>query len=337
MRKLVTIREISEILPIQNADSIECVVVGGWKVVVRKNTFQPNDLCVFFEIDSVLPMKEEYEFLRNSCWVKTDFVEGFRIKTVKLRGQISQGLVIPLSEYPEDIRNLPVGSDLTDILEVVKWDPPVSMYTTGDVSGLFPSFIPKTDQERIQNLDLSELRAMNTTWEVTEKLEGSSMTVYVNRDDYGVCSRNYKLSENLSGLSVQWTIVKQLDLIQKLMDSHLNLAIQGELIGPKVQGNHYKLRTYEFRVFDIYNIDSGSKVSSAERIELCRKFGLSHVPVVSDRYTLNTITMDFLIEWADSTSMINPGVNREGLVFKSIDNPDISFKVISNLYLMGEK
>jgi RNA ligase (TIGR02306 family) len=334
-RKLVSIREISEIIPIPNADAIEVIAVDGWKVVAKKGEFLPGDLCVYFEIDSVLPIQDRYEFLRKCCYVNKEFVEGFRLKTAKLRGQISQGLVLPISAFPEDMSK-EIGTDLTDYLGVIKWDPPLPLSLTGLALGHFPSFIPKTDQERIQNIDPDTFRKYQSehTWEVTEKLEGTSTTYYWNNGHFGVCTRNLELQDTED--SAQWSIAKNYGLMEFLKKLNRNIAIQGELIGPGIQSNYYGGKQKDFYVFDIFDIDTGSKLNSCERLEIwgeLSNLSISHVPVISDNYKLPN-NVEQLIQFADGISEINGYSNREGLVFKSMTDGSTSFKVISNKYLL---
>lgn len=176
MRKLASIRTIAEIRPIPGADLIELAIVDGWQCVVKKGEFSPGDPCCYIEIDSVLPVRPEYEFLRKGCHRKAEWLpggEGFRIKTVKLRGQISQGLALPITTDHDE------GEDVTDALGIVLWDPPVSANLRGQARGNFPSYIPKTDQERAQNClrKLTESYG-DHTFEATLKLDGSSCTIY---------------------------------------------------------------------------------------------------------------------------------------------------------------
>ena len=202
MRKLASIRQIAEIKPHTNADALELAIVDGWQCVVKKGEVRPGDFVVYFEVDSVLPINPLFEFLRKSCYVKKDWLpagEGFRLKTIKLRGEISQGLVLPLETVFPTATGLPVlGQDVTEILGVVKWDPPMPAQLQGLARGVFPSFIQKTDQERIQNVweEVKE-KYDDVTFEVTIKLDGSSCTYYHNEGDVGVCSRNLNL--NLEG------------------------------------------------------------------------------------------------------------------------------------------
>lgn len=335
-RKLASIRKISAINPIPNAEAIEVVTVDGWKVVSKKGEFSPGDLCVYFEIDSVLPVQNRYEFLRKCCFVSKEFVEGFRLKTTKLRGQISQGLVLPISDFPEDMPK-EIGTDLTDYLGVVKWDPPLPLSLTGSVLGLFPSFIPKTDQERIQNIDSETYReyVTNHTWEVTEKLEGTSTTYYWNNGHFGVCSRTLELKPAVD--SAQWDIAKKYRLIDFLENLGRNIAIQGELIGPGIQNNHYDLRIKDFYVFDIFDIDTGTKLNSKDRLDLWDKLsnlGIKHAPVIYFGDYVIPENLEELISYADGNSLINDNKLREGLVFKSTIDSSVSFKVISNKYLL---
>jgi tRNA-binding EMAP/Myf-like protein len=147
-RKLASIRTITDIQPIPNADSIEVVSIGGWKVVSKKGEYNVGDMCVYCEIDSFLPVLPQYEFLRKSSYKKmSDGTEGFRLKTIKLRGQVSQGLVLPISILPEG-KTLFEGMDVTDVLSITKYEPPIPASLSGQVKGHFPSFLQKTDEER---------------------------------------------------------------------------------------------------------------------------------------------------------------------------------------------
>src|SRR5438067_2333611 len=152
MRKLASIQTVSAVEPILNADAIEKIRVLGWWVVVKKGEFKPGDKVVYCEIDSLLPEKAEFEFLRPNCYkaAQSDATgvvtlpPGFRIKTIKLRGQVSQGICFPLSVLPEGAPT-DEDADVTDALCVRKWEPPQTVGMGGRVKGTFPSFLPKTD------------------------------------------------------------------------------------------------------------------------------------------------------------------------------------------------
>lgn len=383
-RKLASIRKVTGILPIVGADNIELVQIDGWQCVVKKGEFQPGDLCIYFEIDAFLPVHPEYEFLRKSSFRKlVDGSEGFRIKTVKLRGALSQGLAIPAPktiDMPEcdadgmwhgalKVKLLQEGDDVTELLGVKKWEPAVPAVLSGDAEGVFPGFIPKTDQERIQNLFNKHLRDdsvpfvydpinapgvgpstipfhkfyKDQEFEVTVKLDGSSMTVYLKDEEYGVCSRNLRWKE--SDTNTFWKVANRLGLRDLLKDyredSGYELAIQGELIGPGIQGNREKLIDHEMYIFDIFNITKGRYFTPDERAGFILlamyeyATTLHHVPILGMRKVFTDFhSSDELLAYAEGPSLVNPV--REGLVFKSTDGV-VSFKAISNKFLLSEK
>ena len=300
-----------------------------------------GDLAVYFEIDSWIPTvlapflskgKEPREF---------EGVKGERLKTIKLRGQLSQGLLMPLAEINKFFEVTPHWSedeDLTEILNIQKWEKPINAQLAGVCRGNFPSLIPKTDQERVQNLKKEITAAQNDVFEITEKCEGSSMTVYRMVVDgemtFGVCSRNMDLKET-EGNSF-WATARKDDIESKMtaVDEFWSFAIQGELIGPNIQGNIYKLSQPEFRVFDVYDIQAGEYLPPDARRELIARMGLTHVPVLDDMFVLND-GIDELLALAEGKSRIGD-TEREGIVFKQAMG-GFSFKAISNKYLLGEK
>ncbi len=359
MRKLAKIVRIDELNPIEGADAIECAVVGGWKVVAQKGLYNVGDLAIYFEIDSWIPTELAPFLSKGKEPREFEGVKGERLKTIKLRGQLSQGLLMPL-EYTEDggfyfrrtdgdIQNVSEDQDVTELLGIKKWEKPVNAQLAGVCRGNFPSLIPKTDQERAQNLK-KEIVAANeagTQFEITEKLEGSSMTVYRMVVDgemqFGVCSRNMDLKE-VAG-NTFWDVARQDDIEAKMIavDEFWSFAIQGELVGPNIQGNIYKLSKPEFRVFDVYDIQAGKYLNPEARWQLITRMGLKHVPVLAfsaSMYdTLGITDMNQLLEFADGKSMNGAAGHeplREGVVFKEV-NGGMTFKVISNQYLLGEK
>lgn len=335
---MATIRKIDEIRPIEGADAIEAAVVGGWVVVIKKGDFKAGDLAVYCEIDSWIP-HELAPFLSKGNEPRVyNGVRGERLRTVKLRGQISQGLLLPIeTAFPGSERRFwwsQVDVDVSERLGIQKWEAPIPAQLAGDVEGPFPTAIPKTDQERIQNLT-EQLREWqgngDFTWEITEKLDGSSMTVFVNGDTEGVCSRNWNLKETEG--NTLWKVVRRNDLLAKIRKTNRNLALQGELIGEGIQGNSYKVTGQEFFVFDIYDIDRGDYMTPFERRVFCDTHDIKHVPVLAKEMVIQEWVTGLLI-MADGQSVLNPKANREGLVFKSnvFDGP--SFKCISNRWLI---
>jgi RNA ligase (TIGR02306 family) len=344
MRKMASIRVIDDIRPIEGADAIECAVIGGWTVVVKKGEFTVGQLAVYLEIDSWVPTELASFLSKGKEPREFEGIKGERLRTVKLRGQLSQGLLLPLEPTCANIDSeLFDGLDVSVPLNIVKWERPMNAQLAGMARGNFPSFIPKTDQERAQNL-VKEIVAANESamqFEVTEKLEGSSMTVYIHEGVFGVCSRNLDLKETEG--NAFWSTARELDIEGKMraVDEHWSFAIQGELVGPGIQGNIYKLMKPEFHVFDVYNIQTGTYLDPEARRALIERMGLRHVPVLTayaQLYdTLGITDIPQLLKFAEGeTAMLGSNTEREGVVFKQ-NNGGMTFKVISNKYLLGEK
>lgn len=359
MRKLASVQLVESISPIEGADNIEKATILGWSCVVKKGEFKPGDLCVYFEIDSFLPIRPEFEFLRKSSFKRLpDGTEGFRLKTIKLKGQVSQGLALPLSsvipilqskfatvtdvgtitlsdEYYE--RNLVAGYDLSVDLCVIKYEPPIPVQLQGKVKGYFPSFIRKTDQERVQNI-WHKIKDLDERFEVTVKLDGMSCTYYLNNGVFGVCSRNMELEENEG--NTFWKLARKYDIEKSLRLLGKNIALQGEVIGEGIQGNKENIKGQDFYLFDIFDIDNQRYLSPWSRWDVfcfLRRcdFPLpyfEHVDVLSrgcKRSMFNSI--DDILSYANGPSINSPV--REGIVFKSLTT-DLTFKVISNEYLL---
>ena len=327
MRKMATVRVIDSILPIPDADSIECAVIGGWKVVTKKGEYQPGDLAVYCEIDSWIP-HELAPFLSKGEPKEYNGVKGERLRTVRLRGQLSQGLLLPHSIvgtlWGED-------DDVSELLNIQKWEAPVNPQLAGQVKGNFPSQIPKTDQERVQNLKRELENYDSVLFEVTEKMEGSSMTCYLIDGEFGVCSRNMDLKRDDN--NTFWKVAIEEDIEQKLRAYGAdNTAIQGELIGPGIQGNIYNLISHHFKVFDVYDIQEGYYLLPEDRKTFVDAIGLKHVPVLGTHLLVDP-DIDSILLVAEGKSLLNPNQEREGVVYKSM-NSQFSFKAISNKYLL---
>lgn len=337
MRKLASIRKISDIQEIPGADMIELVIVDGWKVVVAKDVgHKVGDMVVYCEIDSFLPIREEFEFLRKSSFKKMGDQEGFRLKSIRLRNQISQGLVLPLDvllKFGVSSDDVYVGLDVTGMLGILKYEPPIPAELTGKVKGQFPSFIRKTDEERIQNLSDRYDELKNHTYYVTEKLDGSSATFYYKDGVFGVCSRNLELLETEG--NTFWKVARELDLENKLRDYGVNISVQGELIGESVQGNPYKIKGQTVRFFNLFDIDLQEYHSLPTFQKTMNELGLETIPILDVRFILPD-SIDELLLMSDGKSELNSNFDREGVVIRSLDRK-ISFKVISNKFLLKEK
>lgn len=271
-RKLATIRQVAELVAIEGADNIEVAKIDGWQCVVKKGEFKVGDLAVFFEIDSFLPIQPRFEFLRKGCFSHNfDKTEGFRIKTIRLKKQLAQGLLLPLSEFPEiQLQSIHpdenIGMNLTQLLGVVKWERPMPACLQGKIKGYFPNFLQKTDQERIQNLPEVVMKFWDTEFEITQKLDGSSLTAYLRNGVFGVCSRNLDLEETPENSF--WQVARKNKLEEVLRFIGKNIAFQGEMVGPGIQDNYEGLTETEFYLFDIYDIDQRRYLTSKERMEV---------------------------------------------------------------------
>ena len=334
LRKLASIRKISDIQIIPGADMIELAIVDGWKVVVAKNVeHKVGDMVVYCEIDSFLPIKEEFEFLRKSSYKKmSDGTEGFRLRTIKLKGQVSQGLILPLKDLQLPNKDLlEVGMDVTNLLGISKYEPPIPAELSGKVKGLFPSFLRKTDEERVQNLSNEYENLKQHKFYVTEKLDGSSATFYSKDGVFGVCSRNLELLETEG--NTFWKVARELKLEEWLTSQDVNYSIQGELIGESIQGNPYKIKGQTVGFFNAFDIDTQEYLGLEGFEKLISSMGLKSVPILDREFTLPD-TIDELLTYADEKSVLNSNFDREGVVIRSLDRK-ISFKVISNKFLLN--
>ena len=338
MRKMATIRKIDALTPIVGADAIECAIVGGWTCVVKKGEFTAGDLAVYLEIDSWVPTELASFLSKGKEPREFEGIKGERLRTVKLRGQLSQGLLLPLEPTCANIESeLFDGLDVSLPLNIQKWEMPLNAQLAGQAKGNFPTAIPKTDQERVQNLKgILTIVEDGLEFEVTEKLEGSSMTVYLIDGVFGVCSRNLDLKETED--NTFWQVARRDDIESKMRTVvGTDFAIQGELIGPGIQGNIYKLSKPEFRVFDVYNISGGFYVTPNKRQTLIEMIGLLHVPVMAasaDLHdTLGLKNVKDILKWAEGPSAITTSQEREGVVFKQVGG-GMTFKAISNRYLL---
>jgi RNA ligase (TIGR02306 family) len=410
MRNLATIQEVNICKPIPNADKIEICTLRnlGWEVVVKKGEVSPTNKVVYFEIDSALPIEDKYEFLRASsykCWKANNKIlkECFRLKTIKLRGVVSQGLVLPISLFPE-LLDLPIGTDVTEQLNVQHYDELKEIYgkckaaggsAPGNIKGSFPSFITKSDQTRIQNLMQYFDEHKDTLFTAEAKYDGSSCTVYMvdkkyDKDQFGVCSRNnnlkrpcntkleyikeclhfncypynffkrwikrfskikdvlfneYKSSSN----SDYWNIILKCNLEAALrkyfFETRNSIALQGEYVGPGVNGNRDKYDEHHYYIYDIYDIDKQTYLDAKERHKLINMLKIynpdsiiEEVDTIADEIQIfkECTNLETLLNFVDRKTL--RGNKLEGIVFKSIDKkPYFSFKCINNKYLLEEK
>ena len=332
-RKLATVQTINAIYPIPDADRICQYGVNGWRVVDQVGKYAVGDSVVYIEIDSWVPATIA-PFLSKGKEPKVfQGIQGEKLRTIRLKKALSQGLLLPIDSAMSELLSEPLAlGDMTEALGIVKWEMPPE-FLQANAKGVFPSFIHKTDQERIQNVYQQLFPTLvRSDWEITEKLEGSSLTMYYNNGEFGVCSRNLNLREDMP--STFWTMEPKYNVRSKLTKLGRNLAIQGELIGPGIQGNIYKLHEHDWFVFDVFDIDTGEYVDVRERQRLVSQLGLYHAPLISLPHRDYTLTG--MLEAANGLSVVAE-TEREGLVFKLKGNKRVSFKVISNNYLEKQR
>lgn len=333
MRKLASIQKVVGVRPIPGADLIEAVDVLGWTVVVKKGEFQVGDLCVYYEIDSFLNANDPRYATFEDRFINWGDKRGMRLKTIKLRKQISQGLVLKVDQFPE-IKNPQEGDDVTEVLKIEKWESLAEQGGNGGGMGAktagasaFPSFIRKTDQERIQNY-ISELpKHKDETFEVTIKLDGSSMTVFHINNQSPLFENAWndietrkirrlgafgkllykvrkwfgleKVPTYLTGVcsrNIQLdqdgenhfsNFVRDNAIIERLVTLNKNIAIQGELIAPTIQDNYEKVNEFQYYVYDVFNIDEYKYELPSVSRDITAKLGVNYVPVLSENASLS--------------------------------------------------
>lgn len=345
MRKLARVVTIDQILDHSNADALELAVVGGWTCCVKKGQFVQGDKAVYCEIDSLLPLDNpNFQFLAGQMEVTIDGKVYRRIKTCRLRGELSQGIMFPIDILPEMDGPLDVEGeqDVTEVLGILKYEPVLrggkGAALGGEFEGLFPSFIPKTDAERVQNIkrDYANWVEHGLEFEITYKLDGTSFTAFVYEGNTGVCSRNYQLKVNEANAGNAYVqMFNKLELDAKLRAyaerTGVDIAISGELVGPGIQQNFEGTEQHELYVFRVYDIKARANVAPAIARVIVEDLGLNYVPVLDVCGTLPP-TVAECVQFASGNSGLN-GKFREGLVFKS-QCGEIVFKAISNEYLL---
>ncbi len=349
MRKLASIQKVKEIVEIKNSDFIELVRFEdiGWQCVAKKGEFSIGDLGVYFEVDSFLPISNKnFEFLQKSSYRKMfTGQEGYRLRTMKMRGSLSQGLFLPITSFPE-LKDNKTLDDVTEKLNVIKWEREPSISMTGDIISDYPTHTPKSNQPRIQNcMEFFDIYK-DVEFERTMKLEGVSTSYHINEGNVGASSHNteYARNEKFS----PWAHFEELELEDIFKQLNMNLTFQGEFMGPKLQGNIENLLEKKIFIYNIWNISKYDWLSSTERYELLEVINkkikdgkeLLHVPVLNKKIKIFSVVknLEELLAMADG-----PSINakyREGDVYKSIEKINgeyIQFKVISNKYLLKEQ
>lgn len=382
-RALVYITTLDSITPIEGYDKVEHGGVGGWKCIISKSDgMKVGDKVVYFEVDSKVPENDErFVFLEK---------RHYKVKTLKMCKVLSQGLIMPISLFPE-LEGLEVGTDVTDILKVTyaeaednsrkkvnpnakydsmkarhkklfkkpwvkwlmrrDWGRKLMFFFFGkkkDNPRGFPTFVSKTDEERIENmpwrLTETDTKGDKRQWVMTEKLDGTSCTYALerkgkNKYEFYVCSRNVRQQDETQTTyhdhNIYWDLAFKYnieDFLKSYMQIHTELkwvCIQGEGVGT-VQGNPLKLKEDDLYVFNFKDSENG-RWSSEQGKALVETWGMKWVPILGQ--TTLPDTMEEMKATAEGKSVVNPEVDREGIVYRSLDGKE-SFKNVSNIYLL---
>ena len=360
MRKLASIELIDKLEPIPNADNILKATVKGWEcVVAKKDNFSVGDKVIYIEVDSVCPPKPEFSFLKE---------RKYRVKTIKLRKQISQGLILPMSYLKKDYA---VGTDVTAELGITKYDPQAEaeeklimkpkhqkslfsplisfllrfewfrkLYLKLHITNCaFPTeIVKKTDEERIQNLSIAfeDWKKRKVPFYGTEKIDGCSGTFFLDDKLFGVCSRNVWLRKEDN--SHYWEVARRFQLEETLNSlkktfNAKRVVIQGEIIGQNIQGNKYKISGFDFYVFNV--IIDGLKVDQESMMNICKEYNLKTVPLLYKGYTLPE-TIAELVDVSKGKSKLLDTQDMEGIVWRNY-NENVSFKALNPNFLLKEE
>ena len=368
MRKLATIEIIRDIQAIPKADNIELVFIKGWQCVAKKGEFQVLDKCVYFEIDSILPVCPLFEFMEK---------RKFKVKTIKCMKQLSQGLALPYSIMNGFSKEaFKAGDDVTDIIGVTKIDADGDKIQTERTRASYPwwkrlmlrfkwtrnivkswerkstfpsNIVSKTDEERWQNLSLSRRNYLDKVLEITEKLDGQSATyIYrpnVFKEEFIVCSRNRRLEKPDN--SSWWTVAKEYKILEALRKIHSSMGIgkkayvilQGEILGTAIQKNKYKVKGYEFYVF---NLKTSDMIGTTQLTYNKTRDALSEIrPVIKQvpevayaKITSIEMINGYIEEFGCFRSKRNPDMWAEGIVVRCEDEQSLSFKYINPKFLL---
>ena len=324
--KLASIQIITDIRPIEGADRIEAATVLGYQTVIKRGEFSPGDLCVWHEPDTVAAEKPEYEFLRK---------QGFRLKVSRFKGQVSQGLALPLTVLPSG--NYAAGDDVTVPTGIRKYEKPLSPNLVGVAKGAFPSWMPKTDEPNLRSFPAALEEFTGRDCVITQKVDGTSGTFYLRSGEFGVCTRNLELLDDPA--SMFWRVAGEHRLREALATLGGDFALQGEVHGQGIQGNHLGMKGVSFVAFNLFDISKHAYGDHKTLEEFCRTTGLPMVRIVwrgKFRFTLPELVA------LASAQDYAPGQPAEGIVIRPVEEARsrilesgrLSAKVISERYAL---
>jgi RNA ligase (TIGR02306 family) len=315
---LAVVGRVVSVEPIAGADRIQSAVVtcasaGRWSGVVGKDVAVDQVVTVFLQ-DAILPPDERWAFMEKMKW---------RVRMAKFKGVPSECLIV--SGAPD----LPVGTNLTDLIGVVKYEKPLPAQMAGDAVGSFPSFIPRTDEENFQKVPWLVEKMKTESWYATEKADGTSCTVWNDENGMHVCSRNFELKEfsESGGTNIYWRMARKYEL----QNVSPGFALQFEIVGPGVQSNPMGLAENEIRVFTVWDRLKKKPVGLHSLIDVCGDYPLPMVRVVADSNATSTPNSDSELRKMAEITYLKSGKPGEGVVVRAV-NSSWSFKVINLAY-----
>jgi RNA ligase (TIGR02306 family) len=340
MSKVATIERINKIERHPNADSLEILTVGGWRVVAKENQYKEGDLCVYIAPDSIVEDRPIYDFLKKS---------NFRIKQIKLRGEVSNGLCLPINDaltvHTEDdgiktvltngvFEELREGLDVADLVGAKHYEKELPACLVGKVkSNSLPSFLKKTDEDNLRSYvrALDELKGKQVY--ISIKMDGSSCTFYKKDGVFGVTSRKVDLLPDESNSF--WKMAYQYKIEEKLKNFD-NFALQGEVFGPGIQGNKMGAATISFNLFNVWNIAEMKYLGFSDLLAWGNALGLPIVPIIYKGEFNHTL--ESIIALANEQRYAN-GNPAEGIVIRPLEETQslalkgrLSVKVISEIF-----
>ncbi len=335
-RKLASIQTVLAIEPISNADAIELARIQGWQCVVKKGEFSVGAAGVFFEIDTVPPDDARFHFLwRPKDGTPIAQQASFRLRTLRLRGVLSQGLLLPLTQFPELPEDLRPGADVTELLRISKWEPQIPM--NDEVEGPFLPGIPKTDEMRVQSVPEVIAELTGRPYVITVKCDGTSATygIHSHTGAFTVCGRNWSIKR---GNNAYWHAAEKYQL-ETALARHPEMIVQAELVGPGIQKNRLALPGIQLAAFNVYDQKNGRYLAHDEAGDFLGFIGVPMVDVlergecfVHDQASLLALAEGFYSGTQNE---------REGIVIRPLTESvsqvlggRLSFKAISNRFLL---
>lgn len=325
-----TIQTIRNVRQHPNADALSLCDVLGWQVVIKKDEFKDGDKVVYIEVDSTVLPRSEFSFLEN---------KGYRIKPIKLRGQVSNGICFPLSLLPSDFSNIVDGVDVSELVGSSHYEKPIPTEMAGKMVGGLPSFLQMTDEPNIRTYPdmIQEFRGKE--FYITRKDDGSSATFFLKDGIFGVCSRKIHLAEDDS--NIFWKMAKKYNVENCLRsyfsEADSNVALQGEVVGPGVNGNNLGLKEHELHAFTLFHIPTRSYFPFYTLRDFCMEQNIPMVSLIEmgDKFQYD---LPYLIKLSNTLKYPN-GLAAEGLVLRPIFpaksqvvNRVLSGKVINENY-----